>query len=128
MAKFAGGTSVDTKKYLKITAGPLRGKRVHILVAEAMLGQKLTADMDVHHRNLNKLDPRPENLLILGSAEHGFVSARQHWFLKNKDMKELALYQQWIEEGGTRSDLAVAAFDEQDESFDVTELEKGAGL
>ena len=124
MAKFQGGISIDHHGYLVIKAGPLRDTRVHILVAEAKLGRKLTKDEDVHHRNLDKKDPRPENLLILGKADHGAVSNRQHWFLKNRDMKELALYQQWIEQGGVRPDLAVTALDEQDESFNVSELEQ----
>ena len=111
MAKFQGGISIDHHGYLVIKAGPLRDTRVHILVAEAKLGRKLTKDEDVHHRNLDKKDPRPENLLILGKADHGAVSNRQHWFLKNRDMKELALYQQWIEQGGVRPDLAVTALE-----------------
>lgn len=124
MAKFKGGITICTKGYLKITAGPLRNKRVHILVAEAMLGRKLTKDETVHHRNLNQLDPSPTNLKVMGRSEHGFVSNRQRWFLENRDRKELALYQQWIEQGGLRPDLTVTAADQQDESFNVASLEQ----
>lgn len=33
MPKFTGGVKIDSKGYLTITAGPLRGVRVHRLVA-----------------------------------------------------------------------------------------------
>ena len=122
--KFKGGTSVDSKGYLKFTAGPHRGKRVHIFVAEQVLGRKLTKDETLHHRDFNLLNPDWSNLLLIGRREHGFISNRQRWFLNNRDMKELAAYQQWIEQGGVRPDLAVAAFDEQDTSFNVSELEQ----
>jgi hypothetical protein len=47
MAKFSGGVSVDSAGYLVIKAGPHRDKRVHIMVAEAMLGRELKRDEDV---------------------------------------------------------------------------------
>lgn len=44
----------------------------HILVAESMLGRPLADGEEVHHRNLDRSDNRPENLQI-------FASHRQHW-------------------------------------------------
>lgn|SRR5271165_7328303 len=102
MAKFAGGITTDTKGYLRISAGPLRGKRVHILVAEAKLGRKLHKWEQVHHRNLCKLDCSPGNLLVLDNSTHGCVSNRQAWFLKNRDRRELVQWQEWIETGENR--------------------------
>lgn len=105
MATFKHGTKIDSKNYLTISAGPLRGKRVHVLVAETMLGRKLRIDETIHHRNLCKLDPSPANLKVLGRADHGAVSNRQRWFLKQKfalEEREWADWLRWIEEGGER--------------------------
>ena len=87
MPKFSGGTKIDSKGYLAITAGPHRGKRVHTLVAEAMLGRKLRPDEEVHHKDSNKLNPDWRNLEVLGKSEHGAVSARQAWYLREKDIQ-----------------------------------------
>jgi hypothetical protein len=130
MAKFAGGTSVDTKNYLKFTAGPLRGTRVHIFVAEIKLGRKLRPDETVHHSDLDKLNPHPDNLLILGKSEHGFVSNRQAWFLKNRERHELKWWQEWIETGDNRptvlADGSLATEASEDVSFNPEALEENA--
>lgn len=107
MPKLKDGTHVDDKGYLKISAGPLRGVRVHILVAEAMLGRKLDSSETVHHRDLDKKNPHHSNLRVIGRAEHGYVSTRQQWFLKQKFSHEDKAWQEWIENGGERPDGVV---------------------
>ena len=87
MAKFKDGMKVDSKGYLTFTAGPLRGVRVHRFVAAIMKGRPLTKDEDVHHRNGDRLDPRPDNIEVLGHAQHGAVSAKQHWYLEQHEIK-----------------------------------------
>lgn len=42
----------------------------HRLVAEKMIGRFLKEDEVVHHINMNKLDNREENLLVLTASEH----------------------------------------------------------
>jgi hypothetical protein len=81
------GTYVDDKGYLRICAGPLRNVRVATLVAWAIEGRKLEKDEDVHHRNGDKLNPCPlcGNLEVRGHAEHGWVSAMQHQFMRRKE-------------------------------------------
>jgi len=104
MAKFAGGVSVDKKGYLVIKAGKHRDRRVHIMIAEAMLGRELTADEDVDHRNADKLDCDWRNLKVISKAEHGAVSNRQRWFLENRAEQERAEWEAWIHNGGNRPD------------------------
>jgi len=92
--KFNGGVKVDSKGYLTITAGPLRGIRVHRLIAAAKLGRPLEKDEDVHHRDGDKMNCAPDNLEIKGHREHGAVSAKQHWYLKEHEIK---LKNEWDE-------------------------------
>lgn len=47
-----------------------RGKPLHRIVAADMIGCGIPPQYDVHHRNFNKLDNRPENLLVLPHVEH----------------------------------------------------------
>ena len=82
MAALNRGTHVDSKGYLTISAGPLRGVRVHRLIAEAKMGRKLRRDEVVHHVNGNKLDCAPENLAVMNERDHNAVSAKQLWYLK----------------------------------------------
>lgn len=102
MPKRGAGTHVDDKGYLRISAGPLRGVRVHRLVAEAKLGRKLRKDEDVHHKDGNKLNCAPSNLKVMDHTEHGCVSAKQHWYVKN--VVDPRLKREWDEyhDEGTR--------------------------
>lgn len=96
MAKLRHGTKIDSKGYLAVTAGPQRGKRVHTLVAEAILGRELKPDEEVHHRDGNKLNSDWRNLQVLGKAEHGAVSARQAWYFKTNDIKAKAEWDKYF--------------------------------
>ena len=62
-------------KYLRISAGPLRGQYVHRLVMEAKLGRPLTADETVDHEDGNSLNDNPSNLRgPITWAEHGRIT------------------------------------------------------
>lgn len=67
--QWRGGTIGTTTgyKYIRID-----GKNVgeHILVAEKKIGRRLTEGEVVHHINGNKLDNRPENLIVMTKSQH----------------------------------------------------------
>jgi hypothetical protein len=98
MPRRGHGTYQDDRGYLRISAGPLRGQRVHVLVAEAKLGRKLKRSEVVHHANGDKLDCRPENLIVLSERDHNAVSAKQYWFLKKMDLLEKKMWDSYHSE------------------------------
>jgi hypothetical protein len=73
-----GGSYIDDKGYRRIRM-PHHHKAQqngyvleHVLVAERMLGRSLNPGEEVHHRNRDRADNRPENLEV-------FTSHREHW-------------------------------------------------
>src|SRR5579863_790300 len=81
----SGTTSRTTKRYPRVTAGPLRHKYVHRVVAAAMVGRDLERDEEVHHKDGDRRNFWFANLMILGSKDHGWVSAKQSWYWKQRD-------------------------------------------
>lgn len=75
------GHYTHVKGYPRVTAGPLRGQFIHRIVATAKLGRPLKKDEDVHHLDGDKLNFHPDNLEVRGHREHGFVSAKQHFWV-----------------------------------------------
>jgi hypothetical protein len=66
--RFKGGVSVnkcndDTRRYLRITAGPQRGRYVHDLILEAKLGRPLKSDETAEHKDGNGLNVDPTNII-----------------------------------------------------------------
>lgn len=49
--------------------------REHIVVAEKKIGRPLGPDEDCHHLNQDKADNRPENIVVMGHAEHSHLHA-----------------------------------------------------
>lgn len=79
-----GNYHITKKGYPRFHSGIHRNKLVHRVYKAIYLGRELKKDEDVHHANDNKLDWSKTNLRLMGHAEHGCVSAKQHWALKKK--------------------------------------------
>lgn len=57
-------------------------KAEHRIVAEKMIGRKLTSNDIVHHINRNVADNRPENLMVMTRAEHAALHNREDKLLR----------------------------------------------
>ena len=76
--KWRGGRRFDGKYiYLHDSKRPHKRIAEHRLVMEKKLGRKLRRLEDVHHLNENKLDNRPENLVIVTRSEHMRIHRRK---------------------------------------------------
>ena len=65
--RFKNGTHVNkcndnARRYLRISAGPQRGRYVHDLILEAKIGRPLLSHETAEHKNGNGLDNSPENI------------------------------------------------------------------
>jgi hypothetical protein len=58
-------------RYRQIKLPDGRKMLEHRWVMEQVLGRPLRSDEQVHHKNHDRLDNRPENLEVVTSAEHG---------------------------------------------------------
>jgi hypothetical protein len=108
------GSFIDSQGYPCFTAGPLRGIRIHRVIAAAKVGRPLTKDEDVHHADGDRLNPAPNNIVILSHKEHGCVSAKQHHYLSQRDIHLKNEWDQWFEEergGGGRCCLPMRVYE-----------------
>lgn len=103
-----GVTTKTTKGYPRCTAGPHRHKYLHRMIAAAMLGRELKDDEQVNHKNRNKLDFGFANLFILGSKDHGWVTAKQAWYMKELDIKAKIEWDEFMAEQEARQAREIA--------------------
>lgn len=66
----AVGVSLKPSGYFEFTRGENKGRSVHVVTAEAIIGRRLRAGEQVHHKDGNKQNNNPENLQVMTISEH----------------------------------------------------------
>ena len=107
--KGTGTTCKTTKRYPRVTAGPLRHKYIHRIVAAELIGRELERSEEVHHKDGDRLNFNWDNLLVLGQKDHGWVSAKQAWYMKEHDIKLKNEWDEFMDSEGDRFDAEVRA-------------------
>lgn len=98
MAKYRNGQHIHKKGYPRMSAGPLRHQLLHRLIAAAMIGRDLKKDESVHHKDGNRLNCHWSNLIIMGFKDHGWVSSKQEWYMREKDRREKLQWDEYMAE------------------------------
>ena len=84
-----GGVYINDAGYLRISAGPLRGEYVHILIAEAKIGRQIDPlTEEVHHIDGDKLNPHPDNLEVKPLETHRAFLNGQPWNHKRRPRRQ----------------------------------------
>lgn len=113
--RFTRGWHLTKKGYPRYHAGPYRNQYVHRVQMMLVLGRELKQDEDVHHKNGDKKDFSGKNLTVLGHQEHGFVSAKQHFYVsvvvEERERK-------WYEECGLPTNGVGDGLSDAESSFD----------
>jgi hypothetical protein len=68
--KNARGFSVKTTGYCVVTVGKNKGRMVHDVIMEAILGRELTSSEVVHHKDINPSNNDPKNLKVMDAKDH----------------------------------------------------------
>jgi hypothetical protein len=103
----AGTTCKTTKRYPRVTAGPLRNKYVHRIVAAALIGRELERSEEVHHKDGDRRNFNWDNLIVLGSKDHGWVSSKQAWYMREQDVLQKVDWDDFMASEYKRFDIEV---------------------
>ena len=120
MPRYRNGTTIHAKRYPRVKAGPLRDQLVHRVVAAALIGRDLRKDEEVHHRDTNRLNFHFSNLIVMGNKDHGWVSAKQAWYMRERDRKEKAEWDAFMAEQATEFTNEVAIARGEGEAWQAT--------
>lgn len=115
----AGTTCKTTKRYPRVTAGPLRHKYVHRIVAAALIGRELTKDEEVHHKDADRRNFNWDNLLVLGGKDHGWVSAKQAWYMREQDVLKKVDWDEFMASEARRFEAEVKLAKSEGRSYNV---------
>lgn len=83
--KNARGFSVKPNGYCEVTVGVNKGRRVHDVIMEAIMGRKLSYCEVVHHIDGNTTNNDPMNLKIMNQGDHLRYHRKQDDNLRKRD-------------------------------------------
>ncbi len=68
--KTAAGVSHKTDGYTQVTRGQNKGRGLHVVIKEAEIGRRILPNEVVHHKDEDKQNNDPSNLVLMTRAEH----------------------------------------------------------
>jgi len=83
----AKGTRITSQGYEEYTRGQHKGRHVHTVIIENMIGRRITKDESVHHKDHNKLNNHINNLQLIGRSDHSKYHRSINKHLYKKDNK-----------------------------------------
>lgn len=116
-----GTTYKTTKRYPRVTAGPLRHKYVHRIVAAALIGRELERSEEVHHKDSDRRNFNWDNLIVLGAADHGWVSAKQAWYMREQDARKKLEWDVFMADEAKRFDSEIKSCKASGTVYNVTD-------
>ena len=66
----AKGVCINSNGYAEFTRGEHKGRGVHDVIVERIIGRRLAPDEVVHHRDENRSNNHPSNLELMTRADH----------------------------------------------------------
>ena len=81
----AKGVSLKPNGYLEITRGESKGRGQHVVIVENRIGRRLFANECVHHRDKNRSNNDPSNLILMTRSEHARLHAEENCSDRERD-------------------------------------------
>lgn len=81
----AKGISLKPNGYYEITRGSDKGKHLHVVIMELLIGRKLNKDEVVHHKNGCKTDNSISNLELMTRSKHSSIHAKMNNKIRNRN-------------------------------------------
>lgn len=75
----AVGFSLKPNGYIEITKGPNKGRSVHVVTMEGIIGRRLKKSEVVHHKDRNRQNNDPKNLQLMTRSSHTKLHRTEGW-------------------------------------------------
>lgn len=79
------GTTIKQSGYIEYTRGEHKGRRVHDVLMEKVLGRRLQKNEVVHHIDGNKSNNDINNLIVMDNKEHVRLHALNNYKKRKRD-------------------------------------------
>lgn len=81
------GFRTNSNGYYEFTMGENKGRHIHVVKMEELIGRRIYRNECVHHKDRNKLNNNIENLELMTFSEHGKLHAKENYKNREKDNK-----------------------------------------